>query len=200
MVHFNEIDRGIWEIFLPFRYSLKWNQTCKGGHSSDVPLHSVQWINMLMSYAFALTILLIVVCYPSIFNVPSILILVIIHRPHRKQLAIQLLNPMIMQWVTINKRKRMVEPRTWHQRHNSTTTTTRHGVSKGLENQPPKEPMGRTGGGGSQPTDVSTEYDIDSLHTAWSFHNGLKIGGRAADPPRLEWIGHQWPTHRLSPD
>ena len=145
---------------MPFRYSLKWNQTCKGGHSSDVPLHSVQWINMLMSYAFTLTILLIVVCYPSIFNVPSILILVIIHRPHRKQLAIQLLNPMIMQWVTINKRKRMVEPRTWHQRHNSTTTTTRHGVSKGLANQPPKEPMGRTGGGGSQPTDVSTEYDI----------------------------------------
>ena len=97
---------------IPLSCSLERNWMCKGGHSSDAPLPSVQWINMLISYALSLMILLIVNCYPLIFNVRSIMLVLIIHRPHRKQLAIQLLSPMTMQWVTVN-RKGIVDRWTW---------------------------------------------------------------------------------------
>lgn len=57
--------------FLSFSYSLEWNQTWMGGHLSDVPLHAVQWIHMLMSNAPSLLILLIVVCYQCSVNPDS---------------------------------------------------------------------------------------------------------------------------------
>jgi hypothetical protein len=67
-------------------------------NSSDIPLCSPQWINMLISFVPVTLLFLVILLFPNHFAQHWILRHLLINRPHRKQLITLVLSPSTMQW------------------------------------------------------------------------------------------------------